>query len=467
MAAVSDRAESRNCAATLGSAVADSMARARTALESRSTSGLLALVGCTLEELALRAEVADKRYFPASYGGGKSCDDDVLAGVGTFYVTQAGKVMLDCIGGHYQMNWGYNHPKLTAALLDALKTGVVWDNHANTPSLPVKLLTERLVEWAGGAPMGLTRVLLGLCTGSVACEAAWKIALLRYLNDGPRASLGTPVMIVLNGNYHGTNVVTQAMREMWPGMVSGVETVTVEPNDSDGLRAAFTQHGARVAAFWAEPVMMNREAIAVEPGFLQLARQLCTEHDVLMIIDEIQTGFWYPRVFLFRELGIAPDIVVVGKGLTAGFHPLAGLVYREELDLLEQYDAISTNGNASLAAYMALCNLSLIEQDRERLAVVGERHLVSLRALAADFPELIERVNGRGLLTGLKFRDRDDALGFHKAAVERGLWLRVHAYHEGHRTVLMKLPLVVDELIIDFAIGVMRELLQTTPWRPA
>ncbi|MBL7038924.1 MAG: aminotransferase class III-fold pyridoxal phosphate-dependent enzyme [Pirellulaceae bacterium] len=454
-----------NCCEILGPEAVQAMARARDLLQVHSTEALLDLVGQTRDELALPPGSADKRHFAVSYGGGKTCDDDVLAGSGMFYVTQAGKVMLDCVGGHYQLSWGYNHPLLTAALRDATDCGIVWDNHANTPSLPVKKLADRLAEAADGSETGLNRVLLGLCTGSVACEAALKIMLIRHSRDPQRASLGKPVMLALTGNYHGTSIVSQAMRGMWKGYVTGVETVEIEPNDTEALRAAFAMHGRRIAGFWCEPVMMNREATTVDRSFLNLAQQLCTKNDAVMAIDEIQTGFWYPETFLFRRLELSPDIVVIGKGLTAGFHPLAGLIYREDLDLLEQYDAISTNGNASLAAYLALCNLSLIERERERIEELSAHHSESLRALGGEFPDLIETIHGHGLLSGLKFRTREDALGFHRAAVKRGLWLRVHAYHEGHRTVLTKYPLVVERKICDFVLEVMRELLAAKPWR--
>ena len=453
------------CRAVLGAPVSEAMARARKFLEEKETAQLLGLVGRTVPELALGAQTADKRSFPASFGAAKGCEDDVLTGRGVFYVTQAGKVMLDCISGHYQMTWGYNHPALNAAVAEAMDLGVVWDNHANTPSVPVKELAERLVALGGAAESGLDRVMLGLATGSVACGAALKIMLARYRGDKARSGLGPPVMLSLAGNYHGTDMVAQTLRGMWPGLLGGLEAVQVEPNDADALEAAFREHGERVAGFWAEPVMMNREALLIDKGYMQLARRLCTQHGALMALDEIQTGFWYPEVFLFRELGVTPDLVIVGKGMTAGFHPLAALIYRHELDILEQYDALSTNGNASLAALVGLCNLSLIEHERDRIARVAQRHYDGLCRLAAQFPDTLETVNGHGLLTGLKFRDRGDALGFHRAAVERGLWLRVHAYHPGHRTVLMKYALVADEDVVDFVLELMRGLLESKPWR--
>jgi 4-aminobutyrate aminotransferase-like enzyme len=179
-----------------------------------------------------------------------------------------------------------------------------------------------------------------------------------------------------------------------------------------------------------------------------------------MAIDEIQTGFWYPEVFLFKTLGLTPDMVVIGKGMTAGFHPLAGLIYRRELDTFKQYDAISTNGNATLAALVSLAGLDVLARNASRIRACAARLFGGLEELARDFPDRIEGVNGRGFLCGLRFRDRDDAISFHRAAVERGLWLRVHAYHEGHRTLLMKCPLVFDEALADAVPAILRELLR-------
>jgi acetylornithine/succinyldiaminopimelate/putrescine aminotransferase len=451
------------CAAVLGTEAADAMARGRDFLAARASAELLGLVGTIVPELAMPDSAADKRTFPASYGGGKPCGDDLLAGLGVFYISQAGKVMLDCVSGHYQMTWGYNPPQLMAALSEAADLGIVWDNHANTPSLPVKMLADELAS--AGAAMGLDRVLLGVCTGSVACSTALKVMLARYFHDQARTASGPPVVVVLDGNYHGTDVLAQKMRGMWPGLDVGMETVAVQPNEPDALRAAFAQYGRRVAGFWAEPVMMNREAILVEPAFLATARDLCDECGALMAIDEIQTGFWYPEVLMMLRQGVAPDLLVVGKGMTAGFHPLAGLLYRRELDILEQYDAISTNGGASMAAYLALCNMRLIENDRERMATLALKHYDGLSGLAGEFPDLIQETNGDGFLSGLKFKDREDALGFHKAAVERGLWVRAHAYHPGHRTVLMKYALAVDEQVIEFVLETFRSLLSAMPWR--
>jgi len=447
----------------LGADAVTAMRRGMDFLAERTTDELLAVVGTRFEELAMPASSVDRGPFPVSYGGGGTCDDDLLAGLGMFYVTEAGKVMLDCTSGHYQMTWGYNHPALLSAVEEAMRLGIVWDNHSNIPGHPVKKLAESLAEL--GREAGLDRVLLGVCTGSVACAAALKIMLTRHRDDPQRAALGRPVVIALEGNYHGTDIVVQTLRGMWPGLVRDMEPVQVEPNDGEALKEAFSRYGRRVAGFWAEPVMMNREALVVDEGYLHLARRLCSEHGALMAIDEIQTGFWCPEVLCFRRIGLKPDMVVVGKGMTAGFHPLAALLYRREQDVLEQYDAISTNGNASLAAFVGLCNLRMMADGRDRLERLAKKQRAGTERLAELFPGVVEGVRGAGFLTGLRFRTREDALGFHRAAVEHGLWLRAHAYHPGHRTVLTKYPLVVEDAIIDYVHEQFRALCETTPWR--
>ena len=459
-----------------GSEIAGAMSAARAFLKGRTTSDLLASVGQSIADVPTCRHV-DKSVIQDSYYGGTLDEtDDLLAGLGPFYVTEQRKVFLDCTAGHYQMTWGYEHPTLMAALADGIEQGIVWDNHSNIPQWPVKRLAQRLVEIANPdcpelhqgdfsriveSDDRLNTVLIGVCTGSVAGEAAVKIMLMHYGKAKP--SEGPPVLVALDGNYHGTGMFSQRLRGMWPDLLHNIEFVAVQPNDRDELEATFAQYGQRVAGFWAEPIMMNREVILVDHEYLCLARQLCDGAGALMAVDEIQTGFWMPGVLMFKQYGITPDLVVVGKGLTAGFHPLSGLIYRGKLDILAQYDAISTNGGAALAAYIALANLALLDDQQPRIQALHEHYFGALSQLAAEFPKRIAAVHGKGLLTGLKFRDRDDAIAFHKECLSNGLWLRVHAYYEDHSTLLMKFALCVDEEIVDWFVARLRELMKRNP----
>jgi acetylornithine/succinyldiaminopimelate/putrescine aminotransferase len=440
-------------------------------LAEASTSELLAAVGRTIEAVP-PARCPDKRWFQKSFGRGPSdAPDDLLVGHGLFYLTERRRLVLDCTAGHYQMTWGYGHPELRALLLDGVERGIVWDNHSSIPAAPVKRLSARLVELANPAACvdalqtdghRLNTVLLGVCTGSVACAAALKIMLMHHARV--KRDSGAPLFVALEGNYHGTDFLAQRLRGMWPGYFTGVEVIEVQPNDGEELERVFRQHGQRVAGFWAEPIMMNREAIRLAPSYLRLARRLCDEVDALMALDEIQTGFWFPEVLYTKRGGVEPDFIVLGKGMTAGFHPLAALLYRGRLDCLEQYDAISTNGNAALAAYLALGCIALIERDAGRIGKVGAHFHGLMSELCAEFPHLLQGARGEGHMTGLKFHQVEDAVGFQRCALERGLWVRVHAYHPGHSTVLTKFALPLDIEVAGYAVGAMRELLKERPW---
>lgn len=432
-------------------------------LRASSRAALLTRVGDVIREVPATA-CPDKRWFQRSYGRCITDEpEDLLVGEGLFYLTEQRRLYLDCTAGHYQMTWGYNHPELTGLLLDGIERGVVWDNHSNIPSAPVKRLTEKLVELANPGrdldalqddPESLNTVLAGVATGSVACAAAMKMMLLHHSGGGD------PVLVVLDGNYHGTDMFAQRLRGMWPELFCNVQIVAVQPNDPEELCAVFAEHSENVAGFWAEPIMMNREAILIEPEYLHLARELCDETGALMAIDEIQTGFWFPEVIYCARIGLQPDFIVLGKGMTAGFHPLAALVYRGKLDVLEQYDAISTNGNAALAALMALGCIELIEESAGAIEAAGNAWHQALGEIADEFSDRLVEARGIGHMSGLKFRDREDCLSFHRGAVARGLWLRAHAYHEGHSTVLTKFALPLEERTVEWTAEAIRGLLK-------
>jgi len=443
-----------------GGAIAAAMAAGWDYLAGTGTESLLSRVGETIDTLPTAA-FPDKRWFQKSYGRSVTDKpDDYLIGDGLFYLTEQRRLFLDCTGGHYQMTWGYEHPALTALLLDGIRRGVVWDNHSNIPSAPVKRLAGKLVELANpdadmaalqGDGERLNTVLLGTATGTVACGAALKIALRIYEQN--KSEHGAPVFVTLDGNYHGTDVFAQHLRGMWDQYFTNVESVRVQPNDAQELEEVFGRYGQRIAAFMCEPIMMNREAIPLEPWYLQLCRRLTDNVGAPLIVDEIQTGFWYPEVLMYKRFGIEPDMVVLGKGMTAGLHPLSALLYKGKFDCLEQYDAISTNGNAALAALNALGCIELIERNARQIGEVGEYYYGRIVELAEQFPGVIAQARGAGHMSGMKFHRVEDALEFHRRAVDAGLWLRVHAYHEGHSTCLTKFGLLLDTQVADFAVG--------------
>jgi acetylornithine/N-succinyldiaminopimelate aminotransferase len=443
-----------------GSRIAAAMKAGLDFLTANNQAELLRQVGRTIRSVPAFRPI-DKSALQDSFGGSQTGpSDDLLVGRGLFYLTEQRQLFLECTSGHYQMLWGYNHPQLCASIAAASRAGVIWDNHSNIPQAPLKHLAHQLVSLgsAPGEADPLDTIQLGVCTGSVACATALKIQLRVF--EQTRDKGARPVIVVLEGNYHGSDMLPQFMRGMWPGMTPRFKVVVLEPNDARSLERTFRKYGSRIAGFWAEPVMMNREAIAVQRDYLLLAQGCCREAGALMCLDEIQTGFWQPEVFEFRTLDLRPDLVVLGKGLTAGFHPLSGVLMHHRHDVLEQYDAISTNGSAALPAFAALCSLELIRERAAQMRAIGRRIQEGFRTLVADFPETLEAAHGRGYLAGLKFHEVEVAKRFQQTLLAEGLWTRVHAYHEGHRTLLTKLGLLADETIVDYVLGRIRKLLR-------
>lgn len=446
--------------------IIESMRKARKFLSNSSRTLLLESVGKTINSIPSLVS-STKKWFQKSYVFVPE-KNDFLTGKGVFYITEGGKLFLDTTAGHYQMTWGYNHPVLMKKLHHALKTGIPWDCHSNIPGFYVKKLSEKLVQICNGQidlehiqnnPDSLNTVLLGIATGSVACSTAMKLAINHFKQIKPSAR--KIVFLSLNGNYHGTDFLMQRLRGMWKDLFSrNLVFEMVEPNDINGLRNIFKKHKRNIAAFFFEPVMMNREAILLDKDFIQEARYLTESVDALMIVDEIQTCCWYPEIFMYRQFGITPDILILGKGLTAGFHPLSAIVYRRNLDSLKQYDAISTNGNAPLPAYMALSCLNLIEQNLKKIEKISFYYEESLRRLTKECSDKIVSFQGKGLLSGIKLKNQQTALLFHKKCLEKGIWLRVHAYYEGHSTLLTKFALCVTEDIIDFTVDSFRKILK-------
>ena len=327
-------------------------------IDGHTQAQLLKQVGRTIREIPAFRPI-DELVLQDSCGGKQTGpSDDFLVGRGLFYLGEQRRLFLDCTAGHYQMTWGYNHRGLCAATEAAARAGICWDNHSNIPQAPVKQLGHRLVELANapGEKDPLAAVLLGVCTGSVACAAALKIQLKVFERD--RGKKTTPVMITIAGSYHGSAMVPQFMRGMWPGLMRPFEVVTIEPNDAGALERAFRKHGGRVAGFWAEPILMHREAIAVTADYLRLAQYLCRRVGALMCIDEIQTGFWRPAVFEYRTLGCSWTNLTVedynSRCASASGSEVGKLVseYRHAYDLAS--DLTQTDLNSTAAAELAL-----------------------------------------------------------------------------------------------------------------
>ena len=327
----------------------------------------------------------------------------------------------------------------------------------------------------------LNRV-LNLETGSLAAEAALKLVLARFYRmqpemPEPKYHGRKPVLLVmgnddggLQANYHGTTMLTQMMRGMWPEAQAALaaakmwKVVPIRPNRLDDLDRAFAAYDSgecKIAGFFHEIIMMNYGGRRLTPEFLQYAHALCQKNDVPTVVDEIQSCMWAPQLYLFREYGLKPSCVAIGKGFPGGEYPASRILFSSVLDVMPQFGALVTNGQEELASLAYLVTMEWAQANGSVTAELGTRFEDSLRALAAEFPQVLSGVDGWRHMSTLCFRDLAKAAAFARELNRRGLDISTQTYKaDCPPVVLMKVPLIADQVVLDFVVGAMRDVLK-------
>ena len=268
-------------------------------------------------------------------------------------------------------------------------------------------------------------------SGSEAVHAAIRLA---------RAHTGRDKILKFEGHYHGwydETLVSSApsLEQAGPReapkpvlasggqLASAVDNVIVLPwNDSDLLRATVERHGHELAAVIMEPVMCNNACIPPQPLYLETVRELCTEYGIVLIFDEVITGFRLALGGAQSFFGVTPDLATFGKAMANGF-PIACLAGRREL--LERIANLNVNHSgtynsnvmATAAAHATICELQRL--DYQRIHQLGETLINGLRTLAARY-ELSVMIQGFGPVFHLAFTERDSFLDYRDSLANNG-----------------------------------------------
>ncbi len=425
-----------------------------------------------------------------------------LGALGCFRVGEDGKLYLITKSEHYHAPLGHSFPGY-GLIERARRLGIPNATHNNTRGFITRKLEEELVCQANGvdasdagalngvlsssSPEVVNRV-LNLETGSLAVEAALKLVLARFYRSDldeppPKYSGRTPVLLVmgnddggLKANYHGTTMLTQVMRGMWPELAAclrerGFRVVPIRPNSRPDLEAAFRdfdQGDLKIAGFFHEIVMMNYGGRLLSREFLHRAYELCRCHDVPPIADEIQSCLWAPGLFMFREYGLRPAFVAIGKGFPGGEYAASRLLFSAAYDCLPQFGALVTNGQEELAGLAYLVTMRWATANAGITREVGEYYEDRLHQLAREYPQWISAVDGRLQMSCLSFAENQSATGFARILVERGLDVSVQSYKaDCPPTMLTKLPLIAGFEVVDFVVDQMRAALFQMRGNPA
>jgi ornithine--oxo-acid transaminase len=271
---------------------------------------------------------------------------------------------------------------------------------------------------------------------------------------------GRAKIITCSSNFHGrtTTIVgfstDPLARDGFGPFAPGF--VTIPYGDVDALAAAID---GDTVAFLVEPIQGEAGVIVPPDGYLRRARELCTERNVLLIADEIQSGLGRTGpTFACEHEDVVPDIYILGKALGGGIVPLSAVVAdREVLGVFTPGTHGSTFGGNPLACAIGLEVLKILRTGdlQERSKTLGERMLKTLRE--AGLPAVIE-VRGRGLWAGIEIRPEVGAARDHcERLIERGILAK-----DTHQTtVRLAPPLVISEEDLDWALerilGVLEE----------
>jgi len=337
---------------------------------------------------------------------------------------------------------GYRHPRLDAAVQEQLgrMAHVMFGGLTHAPAIE---LARRLVELA---PDGLEHVFFA-DSGSVSVEVAIKMA-LQY-----QRSRGRPEkqrLLALRGGYHGDTFGAMAvcdpvggMHHLFAGTLpqqvfaprppGGFDAQEVDAAWAAELEALFEAHAGELAAAIAEPVVQGAGGMHVyAPAYVKRLRELCDAHDVLLILDEIATGFGRTggELFAAAHAGVAPDVMCVGKALTGGYLTLAAALCNArvargigdgEAGVLMHGPTFMAN---PLACSVALASLELLEERGWRADVARiEAGLRAGLAPAAALPGVRE-VRVQGAIGVVQLEREVDVAAATAAALDRGVWLR-------------------------------------------
>jgi ornithine aminotransferase len=371
-------------------------------------------------------------------------------GQGVWLWDDQGRKYLDMMSAYSAVSPGHSHPRLVACLIEqAQRLAVPSRAFMNDRMGP---LMERLVQLTG-----LDKV-LPMNTGAEAVETAIKAA-RRWGYRVKRIPEGQAEILVASGNFHGrtTTIVgfssEQAYRDGFGPFTPGFKILPF--GDLAAFEAAV---GPNTAAILVEPIQ-GEAGIRVPPaGWLRGLRALCDRENVLLILDEVQSGLGRTgKWFAYQHEDVLPDGVILGKALGGGLLPVSAFVAKTEvMDLFTPGSHGSTFGGNPLACAVALEALAVIEEEQlvVRSAVLGRHMKERLEAIGS--PAILD-VRGVGLWVGVEL---DPQLADARAVCER-LAQRGVLTKETHDTVVrFAPPLTIDRQELDWGLDVVEQTIR-------
>jgi ornithine--oxo-acid transaminase len=349
-----------------------------------------------------------------------------------------GKRYLDCLAAYSAVNQGHCHPRILEAMVEQAQKVTLTSRAFRNDQLPA--FYEELHALTG------YEMCLPMNSGTEAVESALKIA-RKWGYQAKGIPANRAEIIVCTNNFHGRTISIvsfsseEQYKEGFGPYLTGFREIPF--GDAQALRNAITPN---TCAFLVEPIQGEAGVLIPPDGYLAEASQICREHNVLLLCDEIQSGLGRTgELFAYQHDHINPDVLILGKALSGGFYPISAvLASREILGVLHPGDHGSTFGGNPLACAIARAALRVIveEQLPQRSKTLGVHFLARLQAIASPH---IHSVRGRGLWIALELNI--PARPVCEALMQAGLL----AKETHHTTIRLAPPLTIDIEDLDWA----------------
>lgn len=377
--------------------------------------------------IALEARYGAKNYKPL--------DVVLTRGQGVWVWDVDGRRYLDCLSAYSAVNQGHCHPRILAAMVEQAGRLTLTSRAFRNDQLAP--FYEELCALTG------SHKALPMNSGAEAVESALKVA-RKWAYEVKGVPDGAAEVIVCDGNFHGRTIAIvgfstdPASHGHFGPFPPGFKVIPY--GDAGALEAAITPH---TAAFLVEPIQGEAGVIVPPAGYLQRARELCSRHNVLLILDEIQTGLGRTGKLLAEEHeGVEADLTLIGKALSGGFYPVSAVLSNAEaMGVLHPGEHGSTFGGNPLACAIARAALkALVEEGMiDNAARVGARLKTNLAAVATP---AVKEVRGRGLMLAVELHP--DSGGARRVCERlQGLGLLAKETHE--HTIRIAPPLILTD----------------------
>jgi ornithine--oxo-acid transaminase len=386
------------------------------------------------EHLELVERVSAHNYHPLPV---------VVAEAEGVWVTDVeGKRYLDMLAAYSALNFGHRHPALVATAKEQLDrltlTSRAFHNDQMGPFLGA------LAELCG------KDMALPMNTGAEGVETALKTA-RKWGYEVKGVAPGRAKVVVCDGNFHGRTITIVSFstdedsRRGFGPFTPGFDVVPY--GDADALETAIDDD---TVAFLLEPIQGEAGVIVPPDGYLRRAREICSERNVLLIADEIQSGLGRTgTTFACEHEGVEPDVYILGKALGGGIVPVSAVVAnRDVLGVFSPGQHGSTFGGNPIGSAIGRTVVEMLRSGelQERSAKLGEYLLQEIRG--AELGTVVE-VRGRGLWIGI---DLADGAGTARASCEQLLGEGVLAKDTHERTIRLAPPLVIEREEIDWSL---------------